>query len=82
MGLWFEVQCGCGAVETSFTLRDARCQQDAAAWDQRRTVEAVVDKPDVARPARRDGAVRLEKRLGATTRLAVIVEETATSSVS
>ena len=39
-------------------------------------VEAVVDKPDVARPARRDGAVRLEKRLGTTTRLAVIVEET------
>jgi len=39
-------------------------------------VEAVVDKPDVARPSRRDGAVRLEKRLSTTKRLAVIVEET------
>jgi hypothetical protein len=32
--------------------------------------------PDVARPARRSGAVRLEKRLSTTKRLAVIVEET------
>jgi hypothetical protein len=38
-------------------------------------VEAIVDRPDCARKAKRPGARKLEKRLSTRRRLAVIIEE-------
>jgi len=39
-------------------------------------VERCVRRPDVERPAKREGARRMEKRLSARIRLIVIAEET------
>jgi hypothetical protein len=41
----------------------------------RQQVESAVRNPDVQRPARRPGAIRLERRLSSSRRINVIVEE-------